>query len=198
MHGQFLSAGLRTLLGAFCALSAVIFCISCSDSNPAAPQTGLFHPVQQSAQIEGRWITENVFAGGLPISGLLVPGATAGLADSRLSSYLGDLAVSVSGEQTGLFSLDAGGTAVDTLDPGNTASGSHRAAGGFTLWGEGQLEVQLMSTNGRALPEARKYLGTAFTLGDTLLLEFRFSVPTHKAVPFLPDTLSVLARMLRR
>ncbi len=179
-------------------LAAAALLLACSDSTPVAPATDLYLPVQEAAQLGGRWRTENVLAGGLPLSSLLVPGATAGQADSRLSSYLGDLAVSVSGESTGLFSADARGTAVDTADALTASSGTHLAAGSFTLWGEGQVEVRLSAENGSALDKAQNYLGQASILGDTLLLEFSLTVPPHKAVPFLPSSLSVLARMVRR
>ncbi len=181
-----------------CLLIYALLLISCSDSNPVAPDTGLFAPVQKAAQLDGRWQTETILAGGFPLTGLLVPGATAGQADSRLSAYLGDLVVSMSGEQTGLFSADAQGTAVDTAAALPAVSGSHLAAGSFILWGEGQIEIRLSAENGQALDKAQNYLGQASILADTLLLRFNFLVPPHKAVPFLPSSLSVLARMVRR
>lgn len=197
MSGLFHITAMRTSC-AYLILTIAALLLACTDSNPVAPDTGLFAPVQKAAQLDGRWQTETMLAGGFPLTGLLVPGATAGQADSRLSAYLGDLVVSMSGEQTGLFSADAQGTAVDTADALPAVSGSHLAAGSFILWGEGQIEVRLSAENGQALDKAQNYLGHAFILADTLLLEFNFLVPPHKAVPFLPFSLSVLARMVRR
>ena len=177
-------------------IASLLFC-SCSDSNPAAPDTGLYHPVQEASQIAGQWDVENVFASGLPIAMRLVPGATAGQADSRISSYNADLAVSTSGEYTGVFSTFAHGMAVDTADQTNAAAGDQRTSGGFTLWGEGQIEIRLSSENGKALPSVKTFMGTASALGDTLLLEFSYAVPPQKAVFFLPDTMSFLARLVR-
>jgi hypothetical protein len=77
-------------------------------------------------------------------------------------------------------------------------SGNQRTVGGYTLWGEGQIEVLVTSENGNALPVSKKFLGAASTLGDTLLLEFHFATPPQKAVFFLPDTVSFLARLVRR
>jgi hypothetical protein len=186
---------------AFCAFLAVgtaVLLLACSDSDPVVPDTSLYAPVQEAAQLDGRWETENILAAGLPLSSLLVPGAIPGQADSRLSAFLGDLAVTTSGEHTGLFSADARGTARDTAEALPAASGSHLAAGSFTLWGEGQIQVRLSAENGHALDRAQNYLGQASILADTLLLEFNLLVPPHKAVPFLPSSLTVLARMVRR
>jgi hypothetical protein len=197
MSGFLNFAIVRTLSASIVVATAVLL-LACSDSNPVVPDTGLYSPVQESDQLDGHWQTENILAAGLPLSNLLVPGSIAGQADSRLSSYLGDLSVIVSGEHTGLFSADAHGTAADTADALSTASGSHLAAGSFTLWGEGQIEVRLSAENGHALDRAQNYLGQASILADTLLLEFSLQVPPHKAVPFLPSSLTVLARMVRR
>ncbi len=197
MSGLFNIAAARTICVSL-VISAAVLLLACSDSDPVAPDTSLYAPVQEAAQLDGRWQTENILAAGLPLSNLLVPGATPGQADSRLSAFLGDLAVTTSGQHTGLFSADAHGTAADTADAMPAVSGAHLAAGSFTLWGEGQIQVRLSAENGHALDKAQNYLGQASILADTLLLEFNLLVPPHKAVPFLPSSLTVLARMVRR
>ena len=179
-------------------LLALLLVAACTDSDPASPDTGNYLPVTEAVQIEGTWQTETMLAAGLPLSNLLVPAATAGASDSRISAFLGDLAVVPSGEYTGVFSAEAQGTARDTAEASPSVSGAHDMGGGFTIFGEGMIQVRLSAENGHAVVNPQNYLGQASILGDTLILEFDFSVPTHKAVPFLPETISFLARMVRQ
>lgn len=196
MNGSHQIAALRA------AAMAAVLCLAslaaCDDNGPTAPDTGSFLPVTDAARLDGLWALENLFADGLPVTGLLVYSDDPTVADSRLSSFSGDLAASASDGSTGVFSVEATGTAADTASPGDVASGGQEVLGGFTLSGDGDLTVRLSAENGSALDPPRFYTGSARMLADTLLLEFRFRTPPHKAVFFLPDSMNFLARLVRR
>ena len=172
--------------------------LSCSDkAGPAGPAPGETVPVKFAAELEGRWRTDNLFALGLPVSELLVPGLTPGRYDARLDSYDNDLVVSVTGEQTGIFSLISTGVAADTADPLQTVGGAHEVTGSFRL-NDGQLEVILLLKNSAPVNPPQAFSGGARLLADTLLLDFTLEVTPHKAVLFLPAEASFLARLVKR
>ena len=155
-------------------------------------------PVEFASQLEGRWGSVNVFAEGLPVTFLLVPAFTAGRNEARLSAFDTDLIVSVTGEKSGLFSLESSSTSADTANPDRTVSGTHQAWGGYSVSADGRLDITLRVENSNALNSAKNYSGTASLAGDTLILNFILSVPPSKAVPFLPDTTAFIARLVKR
>lgn len=167
------------------------------DSNPLIPDSGNAVPVEFAAQLEGRWSSINVIAEGLPVSQYLIPAFTQGIFNARLASFDTDLVVGVTGEKTGLFSLVSTGTAADTANPLSTASGGHDVLGGFTIGDNGQLDVTLRAENSSVLDPAQSYTGGARILGDTLLLDFTLTAPPDKPVPFLPDTTTFIARLVK-
>lgn len=168
------------------------------DSSPLGPGGPGTEPVEWAAQLEGRWGSLNVAAAGLPVAQYLIPAFTQGVFNARLASFDTDLVVSVTGEKTGLFSLAATATAADTSNPLNTASGAHDVLGGFTVGENGQLAVTLRAENSTVLDPAQSYTGGARIAGDTLLLDFTLAAPPDKSVPFLPDTTTFIARLIKR
>ena len=168
------------------------------DNNPLSPGGSQPLPVEFASQLEGRWGSVNIFAGGLPVTYLLVPAFAAGRNEARLSAFDTDLVVSVTGEKSGLFSLESSATAADTANPDHTASGTHQAWGGYSVSTDGSLDITLRGDNSGALNPAQSYSGTASLTGDTLILSFTLSVPPSKAVPFLPDTTDFIARLVKR
>ncbi len=183
----------------FCLIMLLFAVVACDDdSNTLAPGGPGVEPVEWAAQLEGRWSSINVAAAGFPVTQYLIPAFTPGSFNARLASFDTDLVVGVTGEKSGLFSLIATGTAADTANPLNTASGGHDVLGGFTIDENGQLVVTLRAENSTILDPAQSYTGGARIVGDTLLLDFTLAAPPDKPVPFLPDTTTFIARLIKR
>ncbi|MEA1996887.1 MAG: hypothetical protein U9N45_04585, partial [Gemmatimonadota bacterium] len=170
----------------------------CSGDSPLAPAVSAALPVESSRQLEGRWGDVNMFAQGLPVTAYLIPAFAKGSFDSRLHSYESDLVVSVTGEKTGLFSVEASGVAADTVDITRIAQGLHRFWGSFAVGDDGALDITLRTGAGDIVPSGPAYSGSAVIAGDTLIISFTLSSPPHKRVDFLPSTTSFLARMVKR
>jgi len=182
------------LMVLFCFLSFLISGAGCSEKTHPFVSPEEITPVVSPNQLEGRWTSVDIFAAGLPVNAYLIPAFSKNSYDSRLLYYSTDLVISVTGNKTGLFSVMAGGTAVDTANPSLTAEGTFRPWGSFNVSGDGGLTVILRSESNKALA----YEGTAGFIGDTLILSFTLAAPPHKAVGFLPDTLDFLARLVKR
>lgn len=191
----------RRVAGNLLASLLLIFFLwaGCSDKETLlGPVSTEVLPVESSGQLEGRWGSLSVYANGLPVTRYLIPAFSPNSYNARMTSFYTDLAVSVTGEHTGLFSTLASGVAADTANPILTEPGQHNITGSFRLDEEGRLTVILPSENPDGDRSFQSYNGTAFLAGDTLILAFSLAVPPEKKLVFLPDTTSFIARLIRR
>ncbi|HUU30290.1 MAG TPA: hypothetical protein VM123_20995 [archaeon] len=182
---------------AFCLAFLLIVAGGCNNETPLGPNLSQTLPVENSSQLEGRWSSVSFFVQGLPVSAYLIPAFEKDKYNARLTSYDTDLLIGVTGEKTGIFSLEASGAAVDTAESDNTTDGSHHSLGSFIIGEEGLLTVILPSADGQGTGKTQTYGCSAGLLGDTLILSFTLTAPPHKPVGFLPDTTSFIARLVK-
>ena len=188
----------KAVVGILCLLLMSAACGDDSPSNPTAPTPGSgLQKVENAVYLEGDWRHLAIIAGGLDVTGILIPAFTAANADSRIAGFDTDLLIESTGSTSGVFSAKASGTAIDTASSSRSKFNNFDRIGSFSLLGNGMIAVTVNSDTPGSDGRRTSYNGTVMISADTLIINFSLDTPPYADISWLPDTTFVVARFLR-